>query len=136
MALPAGSDRGPSLEEQEHAVELALSTLLRAGVLLAAAFVLVGGVVYLFLHGGERPDYAHFSAEAADLRSIPGVARAAAHLRPQGLIQFGLLLLIATPIMRVAFSLVAFVRERDRIYVGLTAVVLGILLLSVTGILP
>jgi uncharacterized membrane protein len=136
MVQPAGSEPGPALKRQEHAVELALATLLRVGVLLAAAFVLAGGVAYLFTHGGERPDYTHFDSETADLRSITGVANAAAHLQPRGLIQFGLLLLIATPIIRVAFSLLAFVRERDRIYVAITSVVLVILLLSLLGILP
>jgi uncharacterized membrane protein len=136
MASPAGSEDRRSPRDEEQAVEVALGTLLRVGVLLAGAFVLAGGIAYLYHHGGERPDYGHFSGESVELRSITGVGRLAARLRPRGLIQFGLLLLIATPIMRVAFSLVAFIRERDRIYMGLTAVVLAILLLSLAGLLP
>ncbi len=49
------------------------------------------------------------------------------------MIQFGLLILIMTPIARVAFSLVAFAFERDKTYVVLTAIVLGILIYSLAG---
>jgi uncharacterized membrane protein len=49
------------------------------------------------------------------------------------LIQLGLLLLIATPIVRVALSIVGFTIERDYLYVGFTAVVLVILLYSLLG---
>ena len=49
---------------------------------------------------------------------------------PEGLIQAGLLILIATPVARVMFTLVAFVLERDRVYVGITLAVLSILVYS------
>ena len=49
------------------------------------------------------------------------------------MIQLGLLVLIATPIARVAFSLVAFALQRDRIYVIVTLIVLAVLLYSLTG---
>ena len=44
--------------------------------------------------------------------------------------QLGLLVLVATPVIRVGVSLIAFVVERDRLYVAITAAVLGLLLLS------
>jgi uncharacterized membrane protein len=50
-----------------------------------------------------------------------------------GIIQFGLLLLVATPVMRVAFTVVAFLIQRDRIYVGVTIIVLSVLLFSLAG---
>ena len=49
------------------------------------------------------------------------------------MIQLGLLLLIATPVARVAFSLVAFIRQRDRTYIVITTIVLGLLLYSLMG---
>ncbi len=55
-------------------------------------------------------------------------------MEPRSVIQLGLLLLIATPIARVAFSVVAFAVQRDRVYVGLSAVVLAVLLWSLSGI--
>jgi uncharacterized membrane protein len=48
-------------------------------------------------------------------------------------IQFGLLVLIGTPIARVAFSLVGFASERDRTYVVTKGIVLAVLIYSFTG---
>jgi uncharacterized membrane protein len=53
--------------------------------------------------------------------------------RGRGLIQLGLLFLIATPIARVALSIVGFALERDRMYVGFTVIVLLVLLYSLLG---
>jgi uncharacterized membrane protein len=62
--------------------------------------------------------------------------RAALDLRGRGLIQLGVLLLIATPVARVAVSLVAFLRQRDRTYALVTAFVLLVLLASLSGLIP
>jgi uncharacterized membrane protein len=111
-----------------------LGDLLRAGVVLAAGVVAVGAVWYLLRHGHEAPAYATFRGEPADLRTIPGVFADAAGLHGRGIIQVGLLLLIATPIVRVAFSAYAFARLRDGRYVIITLMVLALLLFSVFGI--
>jgi uncharacterized membrane protein len=114
-------------------VEQLLGNLLRAGVLLAAAVVLLGGVVYLARHGGERrPDLRKFreDAQPAELRSPTGIVGEALEFRGRALVQLGLLLLIATPVARVAFSVFAFLLERDLTYVALTLIVLGVLLYS------
>ena len=52
------------------------------------------------------------------------------HLGGRGIIQLGLLLLIATPVARVVFSVIGFVRQRDFVYVVLTLIVLAVLLYS------
>jgi uncharacterized membrane protein len=49
---------------------------------------------------------------------------------PATIIQLGILLLIATPVARVAFALVAFAIERDRLYVAVSLIVLAVLLFS------
>lgn len=51
----------------------------------------------------------------------------------RGIIQLGLLILIATPIARVAFSVFGFLAEKDRMYAGFTMLVLAILLYSLLG---
>jgi uncharacterized membrane protein len=112
----------------DERVEQVMGNLLRAGVILAAAVVLLGGVVYLSRHGGERVDLRVFRGEPADLRSPAGIVADVLEFRGRGIIQFGLLLLIATPVARVAFSVFAFLWERDYTYVVLTLVVLGVLL--------
>jgi uncharacterized membrane protein len=119
--------RGPSDQEVDEWV----GNLLRAGVLLAAAVVLLGGVVHLARHGGEpAPDRGVFKGEPADLRSPVGIVQDALTLRGRGLIQLGLLLLILTPVARVALLTFAFLRQRDRAYVLITLIVLAVLLYS------
>jgi len=49
-----------------------------------------------------------------------------------GLIQFGLLVLIATPVARVAFCAGGFLRQRNGLYVAISSVVLMVLLYSLT----
>ena len=131
MAQPVRFD-----PEEEHRIELALAWLLRAGVIVAAGLVLFGGILYVRQDGGLHPDYARFTGEPSNLQHPLGVLAQALALQPLGLIQLGVMVLLATPVVRVGFSLLAFAREKDRTYVGMTAVVLTVLLLSLLGILP
>lgn len=111
-------------------LEVAIAHLLRVGVLIAAAFVFAGGVRYLVEAHGGRVDYRSFTKPSAQLTSLPGIVASAKHGDALGLIQFGLLLLLATPIARVALALLGFAYEHDWLYVVVSAVVLGVLLFS------
>ena len=111
-----------------HELEKRLANLLRAGVALAASVVLAGGFVYLSRHGHEVPAYHTFRGEPVDLRTMNGVLSDSMQLHGRGIIQLGLLLLIATPIARVAFAAYGFARQRDWMYVGIAALVLSLLL--------
>jgi uncharacterized membrane protein len=117
----------------EQQLENIVGNLLRVGVMLAAVVVFGGGTLYLIHHGATSPDYRVFHGEPAELRSVPGVVTEALSLQGRGIIQLGLLLLIATPIARVAFSVFAFAQQRDRTYVVVTLVVFAILLYSLLG---
>jgi uncharacterized membrane protein len=123
---------GPT-REQDVRVQRAVGNLLRAGVLLAALVVAAGGVLYLLRHGGSTSDYRVFRGEPMDLRTLPGIARDAFSGSGRGLIQLGLLILVATPVARVAFTAVAFAFERDRTYVLVALLVLSLLLKSLAG---
>jgi len=114
----------------DRQVEQAIANLLRAGVLLAALVVLSGGVLYLVHHGASPVNYHSFRGEPADLRHPALVIHAALSGRADAIIQLGLLLLILTPVARVAFSVVAFAMERDYMYVVMTLIVLAVLLYS------
>ncbi|HMK49828.1 MAG TPA: DUF1634 domain-containing protein [Thermodesulfovibrionales bacterium] len=117
-------------EEKIHAI---IGSLLRGGVLLAAVITLIGGIMYLLRYGNAIPDYHVFRGEPADLRGVPGILRDMASFRSRGVIQLGLLMLIATPVARVAFSIVIFALQRDRKYVVITLIVLTALLFSISG---
>src|SRR5579871_3869602 len=107
-----------------------IGVVLRTGVLTAALIVAASGAFYLARHHADPPRYARFATESADLRSIGGIIRSAFHLRSEGMIQFGLLLLIATPIARVALAGIGFYFERDYLYVAVSLIVLTILIFS------
>ncbi|MBV8050223.1 MAG: DUF1634 domain-containing protein [Acidobacteriaceae bacterium] len=114
-------------------IEDIIGNLLRAGVMTSAAIVLAGGIVYLLRHGSSHPDYHVFRGEPLELRTLKGIVHNAFTFHGRGIIQLGLLLLIATPVARVAFSIWGFAVERDRMYVLFTAIVLVILLYSLLG---
>lgn len=117
----------------DQKVEDIIGNLLRLGVGISAAVVLLGASVYLFRHGVEHADYRVFRGEPAELRTLGGIMRSAFAIRGRGIIQLGLVLLIATPVVRVAFAVIAFAIERDRMYVVFTSIVLVILFLSLSG---
>lgn len=114
----------------DRQVEISIAILLRTGVFLAAAVVLVGGILYLVHSGHMQTHYHVFRGEPSDLRSPSAVIREALSGRPAAIIELGLLVLILTPIARVVFSVVAFARERDFMYVSMTVVVLAVLFYS------
>lgn len=114
-------------------VQHAVGSVLRFGVLTAAFVAAVGGALFLAQHGAEPVQYAVFRGEPRELSSLVGILRGAVHLEARAVTQLGLLLLIATPVARVALSLVGFLMERDRKYQVITLVVLLILLGSLVG---
>jgi uncharacterized membrane protein len=117
-------------EEDQKKVEGFIGNLLRTGVVTAAIIVLVGGVLFLSGHATTGFSYHQFKGEPAQLRSVMGIFHDAVAMHSLGLIQLGILLLIATPISRVVFSVFAFAEERDWMYVSITLVVLALLLYS------
>jgi uncharacterized membrane protein len=114
-------------------MEKIIGDLLRAGVLLSALIVACGALIYLIRHGHSPADYRVFHGEPTDLKNVRGILRSAFKLRGRGIIQLGLLVLIATPVARVAVSVWGFAAERDRMYVAFTLIVLAILLCSLAG---
>ncbi|MGE5236919.1 MAG: DUF1634 domain-containing protein [Acidobacteriota bacterium] len=117
----------------DNRIELIVGNLLRAGVVLAALVVAMGAALFLIRHGGEAPHYRIFQGEPSDLSHVRGIVGDTLDGGARGLIQLGLLLLIATPVARVVFSVAGFAFEGDRAYVGITLVVLAILVFSLAG---
>ena len=115
-------------ELDDKRMETMMGRLLQAGVLLASAVVLAGGVLYLQAHMGKTVDYRTFAGAPGNLRSIRGLLRLLRVGDPAAIIQIGVLLLIATPIARVVFAVIGFVLERDRFYVGVSLTVLAVLM--------
>jgi len=117
----------------DQRLEIIIGYTLRIGVLTAAAIVLLGGILYLVRNGPTAPDYRTFHPAAAPADNLAGMVRNIRSLNSYGIIQLGLLVLIATPILRVVFSVIAFALERDALYVVATLIVLAVLLYSLLG---
>jgi uncharacterized membrane protein len=122
-----------NLDWYEEQVENTIAQLLRGGVSLAAFVVIAGAVLYLGSSPFARVSYHTFQGEPEHLKSVHGIVRSAFAGQARSIMQLGLLLLIATPIARVMFSVFAFAIESDRMYVIFTLIVLGVLLYSLFG---
>ena len=124
--MSESSKQGGGLTDYE--VDQVIGRLLQLGVLIAAAVVLAGGAMLLAAHGSALVNLGTFRSEPAVLRGVFTIIRAALRGETDAIVQLGLVLLILTPVARVALTLGAFVIQRDRTYVVLTAIVLLLLL--------
>lgn len=121
----------------QHDIDIIIGKLLRYGVLLASAITVFGGVIYILQHQGIMPDYkavtdTHipFQGAPAYLRGLPSILSHVVQFDGAAIVQLGLIVLIATPILRVAFSLFSFAIEKDKLYVAITFVVLTIIFIN------
>jgi uncharacterized membrane protein len=110
-----------------------LSNLLKYGVWIATATVLLGGILYLIRHGMEPVNYHIFQGEPDVFRSPAGVIDAVCSGRRRGIVQLGLLFLIATPVVRVLTAFAFFIKQRDLPYIVITGLVISGLLYSLLG---
>ncbi len=117
----------------DHQIQIFIGDLLRTGVVMAAFLVGLGGLIYISRHGLTLPDYKVFQGEPPELRHVAGIIKYAFSFHGRGLIQLGLLVLIAIPIARVLLSVFAFLRQRDFMYVVTTCIVLAVLCYSLFG---
>jgi uncharacterized membrane protein len=120
--------------DRQRRLELIVSHLLRAGVVTSMVLLAVGVVVFFARNsGGVLADGSLGSLVGTQARfptSLAEVVADVAAFRGEGILAAGLLVLIATPVLRVAVSIIGFALERDWIYVGLTVLVLLVLLAS------
>ena len=116
--------------QDDEQMRKVLGTLLRVGVLTSASVVILGAILFFIQHPGETIDFKIFKSEPSRLRHVHTILIEAIQLKGRSVIQFGLLLLIATPVARVLFSLIGFIIERDNIYIFITSIVLVILCCS------
>ena len=116
----------------EKQFDTVIGYVLRGGVLLAFLVVGIGGALYLSQHYSEQESYSRFSGVDASLQSVARIWTSARHFQSEGLIQLGLLILIATPVLRVVMAVFGFALLRDRLYVLVSLIVLAIILYSAT----
>ncbi len=105
-----------------------IGTVLLVGVLASALVVLAGGGVFLSHHGRAPVHYRVFRGEPSDLCTPAGVLRDVRAGSGRGLIQLGLMLLVAVQVVRVALAGLLFALNGDRLFTAITAFVLGLLM--------
>jgi uncharacterized membrane protein len=114
--------------------ETIISVILRVGVALSIA-VIAFGVTLTFVHHHDYFSSRPALGQLIDARqnytaSLRDVLRGTRELRGQSIIMLGVLVLIATPVIRVAASIAIFAAERDLAYITITSAVLLLLILS------
>jgi len=110
-------------------IQIIIGWVLRLGVFISMLVVFFGGVLYLYRHGSEIADYHVFKTMPSFVQT-GGIIEGIVHFRGRAIIQAGIILLVATPIVRVFCSAIGFALEKDYLYVGITILVLGIIFLS------
>lgn len=116
---PAGDDR---------LLDYVLSDVLRIGLLCASALMVIGGTMY-FLHASGLPgQFSTFVQQPADLRTVGGIVKLALTGDAQGIMQLAVVMLVATPFLRVVAGCIMFARERDFKYVVISLIVLSALI--------
>jgi uncharacterized membrane protein len=121
-------------EAEPHWADIAISWVLRGGVLISVGIIALGAVLTFAHHPDyfrSRPELGTLTAAGAHFpNSIPEVVAGVSAMHGQAIMMAGLLLLIATPVARVALSIAIFVIEHDRLYTAITTAVLVILLIA------
>jgi uncharacterized membrane protein len=116
---------------QERDVEMFIGKQLRWGVITSSIIAFIGGIIYLSSHGGGTPEYHVFNGAPLYVRHLPGIFHGVMQLDGMAIIQLGVVVLLATPITRIAFSALAFAIEKDKLYVCITLVVLAVIVFSI-----
>ena len=104
-------------------IPAAITLLLRVGVVLSVLIIIIGAAIS-FDQGTLTSRSTHIP------NTLNEVFAGVAHQSGPAIIMLGLIVLIATPVARVALSVIIFIIVRDRLYAAITATVFVILLIS------
>lgn len=114
-------------------IQALIGQVLRLGMIVSISIVFLGGIIYLYRHGHSVPNYRVFKGIPPFLQHTGSLLQAAFQIRGQAIIQLGVILLVATPILRVVFSMIGFMLEKDYMYVAISFLVLLIIFASMMG---
>lgn len=106
-----------------EAMEIVISNYLRIGVAISSIVILTGLLMFFVVRHSGYP-MGHYPS------SIGGIIKGLLVLKPDAIILTGLFLLILTPVFRVGLSIILFYKEKDYLYVAITAFVFIILLVG------
>lgn len=117
-------------DKNREKLERVLALLMLWGVLVAAAVMFLGGVVYLLHHFNDVPGDHVFQGEPQSLRNPLLILINATECHTRSIIQLGVVLLLLNPLFRVALAFFGYLREKDFAYIGISAFLVLILVYS------
>ncbi|RUT71319.1 DUF1634 domain-containing protein [Flavobacterium cupreum] len=110
-----------------------VGNLLRYGVWISLSVAFIGGIVYLLHHGSDIENYSVFKENDRNIFEVIGaVYQGVIQGRGESIIFLGIVLLFLTPVFRVLLSLFSFLLEKDYLYVVITAIVICIIIMSIS----
>lgn len=115
---------------KEERLRALLARIMIWGLVLAAGTMLVGGIIFLAHHAGQKPGDHKFTGEPSDLRHPVAIVKAALQGNDDSLIQVGVLLMLLNPLVRVAMAALGYAVAKDRLYAGVAGFVLAVLAIS------
>lgn len=127
-------EEAAEVEKKLRQVELAISLVLRAGVMLSVLVIAVGLALMFAHHGAYLPLRGQFSYRQLTSRATPfphsfgRLWSSIGHGDGRGVVVLGVLILILTPIMRVAVGVLSFIYEKDPPMTLVTLYVLAVLI--------
>ena len=130
IRLEADQQEAKSGSLKDKDMQAIIGWILRGGVLVSVILVFIGGIFFLYRHGHSVPDYKTFRGIPVFIRNFSGILNGVVTFKGQAIIQLGIILLIATPVIRVAFSAIGFLLEKDYLYTFITLIVLLIIVAS------
>src|ERR1700735_2410562 len=104
---------------KDRDMQVLLGHVLRAGTIVSISIVFIGGIFFIYRHGQSITDYHKFNGIPSFVQTASGIFHGIWALKGQAMIQLGIALLIATPIIRIIFSAIGFVLEKDYMYLGI-----------------
>lgn len=111
-------------------MQVVIGWVLRLGVFISMLIVFFGGILYIYRHGQTVADYHVFKGIPVFIQTGSGIIDGILTFKGRAIIQGGIILLIATPIMRVMCSAIGFILEKDYMYLVITLLVLAIIFIS------
>ncbi|AZB11863.1 DUF1634 domain-containing protein [Chryseobacterium sp. G0162] len=120
------------MEVTDKTIRNLVGNVLKYGVRSVLCIGIIGGGIFLSNHETEKVDYSHFTEKEENIFKVIGdIFSGAVNLDGSSIIYIGILVLFCTPFLRVILSLISFALEKDKLYVGITTVVILIICLSV-----
>lgn len=122
------------LKAKDKNLALVIGNVMRWGVIVSLSLTFLGGLLYILSHPHEIISYKEYIEKDYSVAEILSKTFSGLlHFDGESLITFGILLLFATPVLRVLFSLIGFILEKDKLYILITLIVLAIIFISLSG---